>query len=161
MIIKFLMVLFLSLAVVDLSADEAVGDASSTQSLRSPSADGAAVGFRQLKDGDVVPTMFTVGFVITGMGVAPAGSNIENTGHHHLLIDVTELPAMDKSLPKSDQLRHFGKGQTEVELTLPEGEHSLQLIFADYAHVPHDPPVMSERISITVSADAVEQEDQP
>ena len=143
------------------AAHEPAGEASSAPSHRTASTDGASVSFRHLKDGDVVPTTFLVGFVINGMGVAPAGSNIENTGHHHLLIDITELPAMDQSLPKSDQLRHFGKGQSEVELTLPEGEHTLQLLFADYAHVPHDPPVMSEPVSIIVSADAIRTEEQP
>ena len=109
----------------------------------------------------MLPPTFTVNFVITGMGVAAAGSNIDNTGHHHLLIDVTEMPAMDRPLPKSDQIRHFGDAQTEVVLTLVEGKHSLQLLFADYSHTPHDPPVMSELIWITVSKDAVQVEYQP
>jgi hypothetical protein len=122
---------------------------------RSPSSEGAIVSFGKLKDGDVVPPVFTVTFVISGMGVAAAGTNIENTGHHHLLIDVAELPDMDQPLPSSDRIRHFGDGQTEVELRLPEGEHSLQLLFADYAHRPHDPVVISEKITITVSKDAV------
>jgi hypothetical protein len=88
------------------------------------------------------------------MGIAPAGSKIDNTGHHHLLIDVTEMPDMNRPLPATDHIRHFGKGQTETELTLPEGEHTLQLLFADYSHTPHDPVVMSEKITITVSVNA-------
>lgn len=117
---------------------------------RTPSAEGATVGFSNLTDGSVVPPVFTVRFTIAGMGVAPAGVEIENTGHHHLLIDVEELPAFDRPLPANEQIVHFGKGQSETELQLSEGTHTLQLLLADYRHVPHDPPVMSERITITV-----------
>jgi len=119
---------------------------------RTPSAQGASVGFANLSDGDVVPAVFTVKFAISGMAIAPAGSQIENTGHHHLLIDVAELPDMNLPLPATDNIRHFGKGQTEVELTLPEGKHTLQLLLADYAHIPHSPPLMSEKITVTVKA---------
>jgi hypothetical protein len=112
------------------------------------------VGFANLSDGDVVPPVFVARFAIVGMGIAPAGTQIENTGHHHLLIDVDQLPDLDAPLPMTDNIRHFGKGQTEVELQLTEGEHTLQLLLADYAHIPHDPPVLSEAITITVSADA-------
>lgn len=152
--INRLIALFFTLAIMNLGADNSSGDAAATQSMRSPSPSGASVSFRDLKDGDVVATTFTVNFTVSGMGIAPAGSNIENTGHHHLLVDVDELPAMDQSLPKTDQIRHFGKGQSETKLTLPEGQHSLQLLLADYLHVPHEPPVMSEKITITVSASA-------
>jgi hypothetical protein len=121
---------------------------------RSPSPEGASVGFSNLSDGDVVPPVFVVRFAIVGMGIAPAGTQIEYTGHHHLLIDVDQLPDLDVPLPMTDNIRHFGKGQTEVELQLTEGEHTLQLLLADYAHIPHDPPVLSEAITITVAADA-------
>jgi hypothetical protein len=121
---------------------------------RSPSPNGASVGFANLSDGDTVPPVFVVRFTIVGMGIAPAGTDIENTGHHHLLIDVDSLPDLDVPLPMTDNLRHFGKGQSEVELQLPEGEHTLQLLLADHAHVPHDPPVMSEKITITVATGA-------
>ena len=110
--------------------------------------------FIDVADGDVVPPVFVVRFTISGMGIAPAGTQIENTGHHHLLIDVDQLPDLDVPLPMTDNIRHFGKGQTEVELQLTEGEHTLQLLLADHAHIPHDPPVLSEAITITVSADA-------
>ena len=126
---------------------------------RMPSPGGASVGFANLSNGDVVPPSFSVKFTISGMGIAPAGTNIENTGHHHLLIDVDQLPDLDQPLPMADNIRHFGHGQTETELELPEGEHTLQLLLADYAHLPHDPPVMSEVITITVSADAPPQAD--
>jgi hypothetical protein len=128
--------------------------ASAQQSTRSMSADGATVGFANLSNGDVVPPSFTVKFSISGMGIAPAGAEIENTGHHHLLIDVEQLPPLDQPLPATENIRHFGKGQSQAELQLTEGEHSLQLLLADHAHIPHDPPVMSKVIVITVSADA-------
>jgi hypothetical protein len=123
-----------------------------TTAHRTPSPPGATVGFANLSDGDVVPPVFTVKFTISGMEIAPAGSQIPDTGHHHLLIDVAELPDMNLPLPATDNIRHFGKGQTETELTLPEGKHTLQLLLADYAHTPHEPPVMSKKITITVKA---------
>ena len=129
-------------------------------SERTPSPPHATVGFGNLADGDVVPPRFTVQFTISGMGIAPAGSRIENTGHHHLLIDVTEMPDLSQPLPATDHIVHFGKGQTRTELSLAEGQHTLQLLLADYAHVPHDPPVMSEVITITVSAEAPPQQDE-
>lgn len=121
---------------------------------RTPSAPGATIGFANLKDGDTVPPGYTARFTISGMGVAPAGSNIENTGHFHLLIDLDELPPLDQPLPANEHVVHFGKGQTETTLDLSEGEHRLQLMLADYAHVPHDPPVMSDVITIHIAADA-------
>ena len=124
------------------------------ESGRMPSAEGAEVGFANLEDGDVVPPLFTVKFSIAGMGIAPAGVQIDNTGHHHLLIDVDPLPDLDKPLPATDRIIHFGKGQSETELQLSEGQHRLQLVLADYRHLPHDPPVVSEPITIAVSRDA-------
>jgi hypothetical protein len=129
-------------------------------SARSPSAEGAMVAFANMKDGDVVPPVFNVSFQISGMGIAPAGTNIDNTGHHHLLVDLDEMPDFNQPLPANDQVRHFGKGQSETQLTLPEGKHTLQLLLADYRHVPHDPPVMSGVITITVSAAAPAQTDE-
>jgi hypothetical protein len=85
------------------------------------------------------------------MGVAPAGVKADNTGHHHLLIDVDTLPPDDQPLPATDQIRHFGGGQTETMLDLPPGRHTLQLVLGDASHVPHDPPVRSQRITITVT----------
>lgn len=110
----------------------------------------AQVSFLELRDGDVVPTTFNVQFVITGMEVAPAGVNKVNTGHHHVLIDLDQLPPLDQPLPKTDQIVHFGGGETSTELTLEPGEHTLQLLLGDYMHVPHNPPAMSPRITITV-----------
>jgi len=101
-------------------------------------------------DGATVRETFKVKFGLSGMGVAPAGQNIKNTGHHHLLIDLDKLPDLTKPLPATDQIRHFGGGQTETELTLTPGEHTLQLLLGNYMHILHDEPVMSKKITITV-----------
>ncbi|MBM7062446.1 DUF4399 domain-containing protein [Pseudomonas sp. UL073] len=110
----------------------------------------AQVYFIEPADGAVVGQTFTVKFGLKGMGVAPAGIDAPATGHHHLLIDLTEAPAMSLPLPMTDKIRHFGKGQTETELTLPPGEHTLQLLVGDKNHVPLDPPVISKKITVTV-----------
>jgi Domain of unknown function (DUF4399) len=119
-----------------------------------PSPPGAKVYFLNLKDGDTVSNPVVIRFGLTGMGVAPAGLQGEETagtGHHHLLVNA-ELKgnALKEPIPADDNHRHFGKGQTEASLTLPAGTHTLQLVFADWTHIPHNPPVMSERIKITV-----------
>ena len=126
---------------------------------RSPSAEGATVGFANLADGDVVPSVFTARFNIAGMGIAPAGVPIDFTGHFHLLIDPAELPPMDQPLPSDKHQLDFGQGQTKAELRLTEGQHSLQLILADHEHLPHEPPVISDRITVTVAAGAAPPED--
>ena len=102
-----------------------------------------------LKNGDSVGSPVTVQFGLSGMGVAPAGIEKAGTGHHHLLIDVDAID-VNAPIPNSDQLRHFGLGQTEVTLPMTPGKHTLQLLLADQNHIPHHPPVMSERITITV-----------
>lgn len=101
-------------------------------------------------DGAIVPETFAVKFGLSGMDLVPAGVEQENSGHHHLLIDQPELPDLSTSLPSTEQIRHFGKAQTETELTLPSGEHTLQLVLGNYLHIPHDNPVISEQITITV-----------
>ena len=120
------------------------------QMTRTPSADGAKVYIISPKDGDTVSSPLTVQFGLKGMGVAPAGVTQANTGHHHLLIDVSEAPAANMPLPATDQVRHFGGGQTETDLTLPAGQHTLQLVFGDFLHIPHDPMLISEKITLTV-----------
>jgi hypothetical protein len=115
----------------------------------SPSAPGAAVYFVGLKDGQTVPTTFTVNFGLKGMGVAPAGSDKENSGHHHLLID-TDLPPLDQPIPSDFNHLHFGAGQTEAEVTLPEGDHTLQLVLGDKNHIPNTLPLISEKIKVHV-----------
>jgi hypothetical protein len=138
-----------ALLVVGLLSAPAVAQAQGTSTPRTPSPPGAAVYFIDLKNGDTVPPKFIVHFGLRNMGVAPAGLDRENTGHHHLLID-TELPPFDEPIPADFNHLHFGGGQTEAEITLPPGKHTLQLLFADKDHVPHQPPVYSERIEITV-----------
>ncbi len=110
----------------------------------------AAVYFIEPANGATVSGPVNVRFGLKGMGVAPAGVDVADTGHHHLLVDVTELPGLDAPLPATDNIRHFGKGQTETQITLPPGQHSLQLLLGDKNHIPHQPPVLSEKITITV-----------
>lgn len=100
-------------------------------------------------DDATVESPVTVRFGLKGMGVAPAGVNAPNTGHHHLVVDAP-TPALDLPLPADAQHIHFGGGQTETTLELPAGTHTLQLVLADKAHIPHDPPLVSEQITITV-----------
>lgn len=114
-----------------------------------PAPESAKVYFIEPADGATVTGPFTVKFGLSGMGVAPAGVARENTGHHHLLINVDEFDTT-KPLPASDQYRHFGGGQTETELTLEPGTYTLQLVLGNHLHIPHYPPVISDKISITV-----------
>lgn len=116
---------------------------------RQPAPEGAGVYFIEPADGATVQSPFKVSFGLHGMGVAPAGTNKPDTGHHHLLINSPEVD-LDMPLPTTDQVRHFGGGQTETTLTLEPGSYTLQLVLGDYAHIPHDPPVVSETITITV-----------
>lgn len=116
----------------------------------SPSPPGAAVYFIDLKDGATIPSKTVIHFGLRGMGIAPAGSDRENSGHHHLLID-TDLPPLDEPIPNDPSHLHFGAGQTEVELNLPPGPHTLQLLLGGKDHAPHSPPVKSERIHVTVA----------
>src|SRR6476620_4362237 len=115
-----------------------------------PSAPGAEVYFIDLKDGTTVPAKLKIYFGLRNMGVAPAGSDRESSGHHHLLVD-TELPRLDEAIPADLNHLHFGAAQTEVELNLPPGPHTLQLLLGDKDHIPHSPPVMSERIRVIVA----------
>jgi hypothetical protein len=111
---------------------------------------GAKVYFISPQNGETIQGPVTVRMGLSAMGVAPAGIKVDNTGHHHLLIDVDALPPTDQPLPKDDQHLHFGMGQTETVLNLAPGKHRLRLILGDYLHTPHDPPVMCEEITITV-----------
>lgn len=116
---------------------------------RTPSPEGARLYFITPSDGDVVSSPLVVRFGLGGMGVAPAGVPAAKTGHHHLVIDA-KTPPSNAPVPADDHHKHFGGGQTEVTLDLAPGEHTLQLVLGDHNHVPHDPPVVSERIRITV-----------
>jgi len=118
---------------------------------RAPSAAGAEVYIISPKDGAKVSGPIVVRFGLKGMGIAPAGIKLENTGHHHLLIDTAAPSDLSAPLPSSEKVVHFGKGQTETTLTLPPGKHTLQLLLGDAGHVPHDPAVISKKITITVT----------
>lgn len=118
------------------------------QDLSTPSPEGAKAYIVSPKDGDTVEKEFTVVFGLSGMGVAPAGVEKENTGHHHLLVDQDTLP--EAGLPMGAVPIHFGAGQTETTITLEPGTHTLQLILGNHLHVPHTPAVVSEKITITV-----------
>jgi len=111
--------------------------------------EGAEVFIISPADGDEIEGDVTVVFGLRNMEVAPAGDMTENTGHHHLLIDEPDV-SMEGSLPVTEQIVHFGGGQTETTITLEPGEHTLQLLLGDGLHRPHSPPVMSEKITITV-----------
>ncbi len=116
----------------------------------SPSPAGAEVSIVSPKDGDVVSSPVKVMFAIKGMELAPAGTMKDGTGHHHLIID-GDLAAMDKPIPPNDEHHmHFGKAQTEGEVKLAPGKHTLQLVLGDGAHTPHNPAVMSKKITIEV-----------
>ena len=111
----------------------------------------AAVYFISPKDGDTVTSPFKVQFGLSGMGVAPAGVEKPNTGHHHLIIDATLSPEELTAPIASDTKHiHFGGGQTETMVTLPPGKHTLQLVFGDWTHIPFNPPIMSPAITVTV-----------
>ncbi len=107
------------------------------------------VYFINLKDGDKVENPIFIQFGLSGKGVAPAGVNNENTGHHHLLIDVEAID-FSKPIPSSKNHLHFGGGQTETSIELTAGEHELQLVLGDLYHVPHSPPITSKKIKILV-----------
>src|SRR5829696_5577585 len=113
----------------------------------------ASVYFIEPKNGATVQSPVMIRFGLKGMGVAPAGIEKAGTGHHHLLIDVG-VPLLDQPIPNDPQHVHFGAGQTEAEVTLTPGEHTLQLLLGDHDHIAHDPPIMSDKIKIVVQADA-------
>ena len=110
---------------------------------RTPAPSDAELYFISPVDGETVSSPVTVRFGLRNMGVAPAGVESENTGHHHLIIDA-ELPASDQPVPNDANHRHFGKGQTETRLELAPGSHTLQLLLGDHTHTPHTPVVKSE-----------------
>jgi hypothetical protein len=118
---------------------------------RSTAAAGAEVYFITPRDGATVHGPVAVQFGLKGMGVAPAGIKFDNTGHHHLLIDTDQSELkLDASLPATEKIMHFGKGQTETTLTLAPGKHTLELLFADWQHLSFNPPLHSKKITITV-----------
>jgi len=121
-----------------------------TRATRTPAPAEAYVYIGWPNDGETLHTRrFKVWFGTRNFGVAPAGVTKANTGHHHLLID-TALPPLDEPIPNDKNHLHFGAGQTETYIELPPGTHTLQLIMGDADHVPHDPPLISKKITIHV-----------
>ncbi len=117
---------------------------------RSPAPENAEVYIVWPQNGTVISGgKFWLRMGLRNMGVAPKGVERQNTGHHHVLID-TDLPPMDKEIPSDRNHLHFGAGETEARIELPPGKHTLQLLLGDHNHVPHDPPVMSKKITVTV-----------
>ena len=117
---------------------------------RSTAVDDAKLYIISPLDGETVSSPVKIVFGLQGMGIAPAGIKFNNTGHHHLLIDVAELPDINSPIPSDDNHKHFGKGQTEAVIELQPGEHTLQLMLGDHMHIPHDPVVVSKKIKINV-----------
>ena len=107
------------------------------------------VYFINLEDGDRLESPFLIQFGLSGMGIAPAGTDRSNTGHHHLLINVDDID-LSKPIPSSSNHIHFGGGQTESLVDLMPGDYSMQLVLGDMTHTPHNPPIISQRINITV-----------
>ncbi len=135
--------------VVLLAALASIATALAADLPRTAAPAGAELYIISPRDGETVASPLTVRFGLRGMGIAPAGIAMENTGHHHLLIDAA-LPAFDRPIPADANHVHFGKGQTEAVMTLAPGRHRLQLLLADHLHIPHEPPVMSKPITIIV-----------
>lgn len=123
--------------------------AASTALSRTAAPEGVQLYIVSPKDGETVTSPFTVVFGLSGMGVAPAGVQFEQTGHHHLLID-TDLADPAMPIPADEQHVHFGKGQTETSVTLAPGQHTLQLVLGDHLHIPFEPVVASPKITVTV-----------
>jgi len=136
--------------LVSIAAAFAAGSYAFAQVPKTASPAGAKVYFISPKNGATIKGPVKVVMGLSGMGVAPAGTDAPETGHHHILVD-NDKPNLDAPLPVDDKHRHFGKGQTEATLDLPAGKHTLQLLLGDKNHIPHNPPVMSEKITITVA----------
>lgn len=126
----------------------ALGLSAALVAQQSAAPEGAQVYIVSPANGATVEKTFKVVFGLSGMGVAPAGIEMPNTGHHHLLINKDSLP--DLGQPLGADVMHFGLGQTEATVTLEPGTHTLQLVLGDHLHIPHNPPVMSEKITVTV-----------
>jgi hypothetical protein len=145
------------LAACGPSADEPAAEqaapsldtAAATATTDSMAATQARLYFKGPADGDVVSNPVAVTFGIDGMAVVPAGQDAPHSGHHHLIIDAG-LPDLSLPVPADANYVHFGDGSSSTELTLEPGTHTLQLLFADFLHIPHDPPVISDQITITV-----------
>ena len=143
---KFIQFSLLTLALSPALLTTNLVNANSMSQSESPA--NASVYIISPVDGATVKDTFTVTFGLKDMGVSPAGIEKKHTGHHHLLVDKDSLPAFD--MPMGGDVQHFGGGQTQTTLTLPKGQHTLQLILGDHHHIPHKPAVVSKKITITV-----------
>jgi hypothetical protein len=139
----------LSVAVLGLAIALAGCGPTTPEVERTASAPGAKVSILEPKDGAEVTSPVAIKFGIEGMTLSPAGTEAHHSGHHHVLID-TKLTDFNNPIPADDNHKHFGKAQTEASLELKPGKHTLQLVLADHQHIPHDPVVQSEVITITV-----------
>lgn len=128
-------------------------DPKTVEAPRTPAPANASVFFVGLDDGATIPTHSHIKFGASGIAIAPAGQETPNSGHFHLLID-TNLPDLDREIPSDPNHIHYGRGQSEADLTLTPGPHTLQILLGDYAHVPHDPPVMSKQIRVVAADNA-------
>ena len=117
---------------------------------RTPAPEGAVLYFIGPADGDEITSPVNILFGLSGAGVAPAGIVFPDTGHHHMLVDAG-MPPENLPIPTDANHLHFGLGQSEAMVELAPGEHTLQLILGDHLHIPHDPPVVSETITVTVA----------
>ncbi|HTF72852.1 MAG TPA: DUF4399 domain-containing protein, partial [Bradyrhizobium sp.] len=151
----FFRVCFIIFATITLDPHIEAG-AQQPAPARKPSAPNARVFIIDLKDGATIPSKIKLRFGVENMEIAAAGVATPNTGHHHLLID-TSLPPLDQPIPSDFNHIHFGGGQAEAEISLPPGEHTLQLLLGDQAHIPHQPPVFSEVIHVRVDPATVEK----
>jgi len=140
--------ILLALALAGLAGSAIAADAPALPVTAAP--DGAEAWIISPADGATVGQEFTVVFGLKGMGVAPAGVAKEHTGHHHLLVDVTEMPAAGQPIPNDATHLHFGGGQTQTTLKLAPGTHTLQLELGDQNHVPFEPAVVSKKITVHV-----------
>lgn len=131
------------------AAEPAAETAAPPPSLRTPAPEGAVLYFIAPNDGDEVTSPVNILFGLSGAGVAPAGIVFPDSGHHHMLVD-TGMPPEDIPIPEDANHLHFGLGQSEAMVELPPGEHQLQLLLGDHLHIPHDPPIASEVITVTV-----------
>ena len=131
------------------SAEGTLPSPAEERPARTPSPAGARVYLISPAPGETVTSPVLVRFGLSGMGVAPAGVPLPKTGHHHLIVD-SPLPPLDQPIPADGQHVHYGAGLTEVKLELAPGPHTIQILLGDDRHIPHDPPLYSEPISITV-----------
>lgn len=138
----------MALVLLCIAGTAVAADAPTLPTTKAPA--GAEVYITSPRDGATVAQQFTVSFGLKGMGIAPAGVAKEHTGHHHLLVDVKQLPAAGQPIPKDEQHIHFGGGQTQTQLKLSPGTHTLQLELGDQNHIPFVPKLASKKITIHV-----------